>query len=247
MLFRYAALVYPELPDGKTLRTSLVQAICMVCADNSCCQTIATQSVCCKVPTYDFYHVGLPFLVKDLTAVNGLPFTRTTVSAGQPHLQRPSNDALVDVLEDSGANVLGKTNTPEFGAGANTFNDIFGKTCNPWDTNLTPGGSSGGSAAAVAAGQVWLATGTDLGGSLRIPASFCEVVGLRPSVGGCPRTLMGKPPLWASWVHSVSGPLARPYLTWHFPGRNGPSPPKVEQFLCSEDSSGVLDHRAEKQ
>ncbi|KAL3132404.1 hypothetical protein ABBQ32_008965 [Trebouxia sp. C0010 RCD-2024] len=154
------------------------------------------------------YLYGLPILVKDLTAVKGLPFTlgsriyKDNIAA--------TNDPLVDVLEDSGAIVLGKTNTPEFGAGANTFNDVFGKTCNPWDTNLTSGGSSGGSAAALAAGQVWLATGTDLGGSLRIPASFCGVVGLRPSVGRVPQNFYGEASsVGELGVHSVSGPLAR--------------------------------------
>ena len=82
-----------------------------------------------------------------------------------------------------GAIVIGKSNTPEFGAGANSYNQLFEATRTPWRTDLTSGGSSGGSAAALAAGQAWLATGSDLGGSLRTPASFCGVVGLRPSPG----------------------------------------------------------------
>jgi amidase len=124
---------------------------------------------------------GLPIAVKDLNDVAGV---RTTY--GSPifaeHVPERS-DYMVERLEARGAIVIAKSNTPEFGAGANTFNEVFGKTRNPWDTRLTCGGSSGGSAAALAAGEVWLATGSDLGGSLRIPASFCGVVGLRPSPG----------------------------------------------------------------
>ncbi|MGE5226274.1 MAG: amidase [Planctomycetaceae bacterium] len=124
---------------------------------------------------------GLPIAVKDLNDVAGV---RTTY--GSPiyadHVPARS-DLLVERLEANGAIVVGKSNTPEFGAGANTFNEVFPATRNPWDTALTPGGSSGGSAAALAAGQVWLATGSDLAGSLRTPASFCGVVGLRPGPG----------------------------------------------------------------
>ena len=94
-----------------------------------------------------------------------------------------TSDLLVTILESRGGVVLAKSNTPEFAAGANTFNEVFGKTRNPWNTDLTCGGSSGGSATALAAGQVWLASGSDLGGSLRIPASFCSVIGLRPTPG----------------------------------------------------------------
>ena len=93
------------------------------------------------------------------------------------------SDLLVTNLEDKGGIVLAKANTPEFGAGANTFNEVFGKTRNPWDTSKTCGGSSGGSTTALASGQIWLASGSDFGGSLRIPASFCSVVGLRPYTG----------------------------------------------------------------
>ena len=115
------------------------------------------------------------------------------------------SDLLVGRLEERGAVVLAKSNTPEFGAGANTFNEVFGKTRNPWDLRLTAGGSSGGSAAALAAGQVWLATGSDLGGSLRIPASFCGVVGLRPAPG---RVAHGPAPLPFDAL-GVQGPMAR--------------------------------------
>ena len=101
--------------------------------------------------------------------------------------------------------VMGKSNTPEFGAGANTFNEVFGTTRNPWDVATTCGGSSGGSAAALAAGQVWLATGSDLGGSLRIPASYCSVVGFRPSPG---RVARGPHRLLFETL-MVDGPMAR--------------------------------------
>lgn len=112
---------------------------------------------------------------------------------------------MVENIEAMGGVVLAKSNTPEFGAGANTFNDVFGKTRNPWDTRMTCGGSSGGAAVALAAGQVWLATGSDLGGSLRIPASFCSVVGLRPTPGRVPNGPREYP--FASL--SVEGPMGR--------------------------------------
>ncbi|MBI3512466.1 MAG: amidase [Proteobacteria bacterium] len=124
---------------------------------------------------------GLPIAIKDTADVAGV---RTTY--GSPiyadHVPTTSS-ATVDMLEARGALVLAKSNTPEFAAGANTFNEVFGKTRNPWRTTQTAGGSSGGAAAALATGQAWLAHGSDLGGSLRIPASFCGVVGLRPSPG----------------------------------------------------------------
>ena len=124
---------------------------------------------------------GLPIAVKDLVNVAGV---RTTLGSTifADHVPARS-DILVENLERRGAIVIAKANTPEFGHGANTFNEVFGKTRNPWNTALTSGGSSGGSAAALATGQVWLATGSDLGCSLRTPAAFCSVVGLRPSPG----------------------------------------------------------------
>jgi len=146
---------------------------------------------------------GLPVAVKDLNDVAGV---RTTY--GSPiysdHVPERS-DLLVERLEERGGIVVGKSNTPEFGAGANTFNEVFGETRNPWNTALTCGGSSGGSAAALAAGQVWLATGSDLGGSLRTPASFCGVVGLRPSPG---RVAAGPRDLPFDTL-IVDGPMAR--------------------------------------
>jgi amidase len=131
-------------------------------------------------PGPQFLH-GLPIAIKDLNEVEGVRTTK-----GSPifadHIS-PHSDYMVETLEANGAIVIGKSNTPELGAGSQTFNEVFGRTANPWNTSLTPGGSSGGAAAALAAGQVWLATGSDLGGSLRNPASFCSVVGLRGSPG----------------------------------------------------------------
>ncbi len=149
------------------------------------------------------YLYGLPIAVKDLKDVKGVRSTK-----GSPifanHIPERS-DYLVETMESRGAVVLAKSNTPEFGAGANTFNEVFGKTRNPWDTRLTCGGSSGGTAVALAAGQLWLGSGSDLGGSLRIPASFCSVVGLRPSPG---RVAYGPRGLPFATL-SVEGPMGR--------------------------------------
>lgn len=146
---------------------------------------------------------GLPIVVKDVTDVKGV---RTT--HGSPifadHIS-DRDDISVEVLKRNGAIVIGKSNTPEFAAGANTFNEVFGKTLNPWNTDMTCGGSSGGAAVAVATGMSWLATGTDLGGSLRTPASFCSVVGLRPSPG---RVAAG-PQRDPFQSLSMNGPIAR--------------------------------------
>jgi len=127
---------------------------------------------------------GLPVGVKDVTEVAGM---RTTYGSPLYANNVPDEDALiVRRLREAGAIILGKTNTPEFAAGGNTFNEVFGRTRNPWDTALSAGGSTGGGAAALATGMIAIAEGTDLGGSLRVPASFCGVVGLRPSPGLVP-------------------------------------------------------------
>jgi len=111
----------------------------------------------------------------------------------------------VERIEKKGGIVIAKSNTPEFGAGGSTFNEVFGRTRNPWNTALTPGGSTGGGAAAVAAGEVWLAHGSDHAGSLRRPATYCSVVGLRPSPGRVTRGTSNN--LFAPL--SVQGPMAR--------------------------------------
>ena len=127
------------------------------------------------------YLYGLPIAIKDLTDVKGVISTKGS-TIYKDYIPQKS-DVLVENLESKGGVIIAKSNTTEFGAGSNTFNDVFGKTLNPWDISKTCGGSSGGSAVALATGQVWLANGSDLGGSLRIPASFCSVVGLRPTAG----------------------------------------------------------------
>ena len=127
---------------------------------------------------------GLPVAHKDLVNTKGI---RTTF--GSPIFQNfvPDQDALiVERLKQAGAITIGKTNTPEFGAGSQTYNEVFGETLNPYDTTKTCGGSSGGAAAALACGMVSIADGSDMGGSLRNPANFCNVVGFRTSPGRVP-------------------------------------------------------------
>jgi amidase len=146
---------------------------------------------------------GLTVGIKDVTPVAGL---RTTFGSPIYADYVPNEDALVvRRLREAGAVILGKTNCPEFAAGANTFNEVFGRTRNPWDTTKTAGGSTGGGAAALATGMISLAEGTDLGGSLRIPAAFCGITGLRPSVGLVPT----HPTDWAWDTLQVTGPMAR--------------------------------------
>jgi amidase len=146
---------------------------------------------------------GVPVSIKDLAETKGI---RTTWGSRIFEHHVPDRDALiVERLRAAGAIVLGKTNTPEFGAGACTFNDVFGPTRNPWRPALTCGGSSGGAAVALATGLGPLAEGSDLGGSLRIPAAFCGVVGFRTSPGLVP--VHPTPLAWDPW--SVQGPMAR--------------------------------------
>jgi len=145
----------------------------------------------------------VPVSIKDLTHTKGI---RTTFGSKVYEHHVPDEDALVVArLKAAGAIVLGKTNTPEFGAGPNTFNAVFGVTRNPWNPALTCAGSSGGAAVALATGLGPLAHGTDLGGSLRLPAAFCGVVGFRTSPGLVP--VYPTPLAWDPW--SVNGPMAR--------------------------------------
>ncbi len=146
---------------------------------------------------------GLPVAIKDLSPVAGV---RTTFGSRIHADYVPVRSGLlVERLESNGAIVIGKSNTPEFGAGASTFNEVLGKTRNPWNTAKSVAGSSGGAAAAVASGEVWLAQGSDLGGSLRTPASFNSVVGLRPSPGRVPHG----PSTLPFDTLAVDGPIAR--------------------------------------
>jgi amidase len=146
---------------------------------------------------------GVPVSIKDLFATKGI---RTTWGSliYEDHIP-DGDDLVVQRLKAAGAIVVGKTNTPEFGAGGNTFNSVFGATRNPWNTALSCGGSSGGAAVAVATGMGPLAQGSDLGGSLRTPAAFCGVVGFRTTPG-----LVPTHPRALVWdTLSVSGPLSR--------------------------------------
>jgi len=146
---------------------------------------------------------GLPVAHKDLVPTKGI---RTTF--GSPIFQDfvPEEDALlVERIRNAGGISLGKTNTPEFGAGSQTFNQVFGVTKNPYDLSKTCGGSSGGAAVSVACRMLPFADGSDLGGSLRNPTNFCNVVGFRPSVGRVPSW-----PNEAGWnSFAVDGPIAR--------------------------------------
>jgi amidase len=146
---------------------------------------------------------GMPVPIKDLTDVAGV---RTTYGSPifKDHVPARS-DLLVEHLEAQGAVVYAKSNTPEFGAGANTFNEVFGFTRNPWNTARSAAGSSGGAAVALASGMAWLAHGSDMGGSLRNPASFCGIVGIRPSVGRVARTPSAK----IDRTLGAQGPMAR--------------------------------------
>jgi amidase len=146
---------------------------------------------------------GVPVGIKDVTPTRGL---RTTYGSKLFESHVPDEDALVvQRLRAAGAIVIGKTNTPEFAFGPNTVNAVFGATRNPWNLTRTAGGSSGGSAAALASGMCPLAHGSDLGGSLRGPASFCGVVGFRTTPGLIPRY----PSVLAWDTYSVDGPMAR--------------------------------------
>jgi amidase len=146
---------------------------------------------------------GLPIAIKDLMDVEGVrttygcPLFKDNVAA--------ASDVLVRRLESRGGVVAAKSNTPEFGMLPVTDNRVFGPTRNPWNTDLSPGGSSGGAAAAVASGEIWLAHGSDIGGSLRIPAGFTGVCGHRPSIGLVPRNHSRRnfSPM------AVQGPMAR--------------------------------------
>jgi amidase len=146
---------------------------------------------------------GLPIAYKDLVVTKGI---RTTFGSPIYADNVPDEDhVLVERLKAAGAITLGKTNTPEFGAGSQTFNKVFGATLNPYDLDKTCGGSSGGAAAAVACGMLPFADGSDLGGSLRNPGNFCNVVGFRPTPGRTPNY-----PADDAWgTLPVLGPIAR--------------------------------------
>ena len=175
-----------------------LNAYCTVAAEQALAAARAATRGAARGPLH-----GVPVSIKDLTATRGI---RTTQGSKVFEHHVPEEDALVVArLKAAGAIVIGKTNTPEFGSGANTVNAVFGATRNPWNPALTCGGSTGGGAVALATGMGPLAQGTDLGGSLRIPAAFCGVVGLRPSPGLVPA--YPSPVAWDTY--SATGPMAR--------------------------------------
>ena len=146
---------------------------------------------------------GLPVPIKDLVDVAGVRSTQCTPIYRDRIAE--TSDIVVTHLEGNGGVVYAMSNAPEFGAGANTFNDVFGATLNPWNTRLSAAGSSGGAAVALATGTAWVAQGSDTGGSLRNPASFCGVVGMRPSPGRVAMTVYSK----IDSTLAVEGPMAR--------------------------------------
>lgn len=182
---------------------------------------------------------GLPIAIKDLNNVGGVPtsFGNTAMAGVVP----AASDPLVERLEARGGLVIGKTNTPEFGAGGNTTNAVFGATRNPWDTRMNAGGSSGGAAVSLATGEVWLSHGSDLMGSLRTPAAHCGVLGLRPSPGRC-----GGGPAAAGFMsEGLQGPMARDVrdLALFVDAMTGWDPRMpISQDAPAEPFQDVLDH-----
>ena len=194
-----------------------VNAIVTLVADRAMADAARADEALAGGGTIGVLH-GLPVAHKDLVATAGIRTTR-----GSPFYrdQVPTEDAtIITRIRAAGAVTLGKTNTPELGAGSQTFNTIFGATRNPYDPGKTCGGSSGGAAVALACGMVPIADGSDTGGSLRNPAAFCNVVGFRPSPGRVPRESASWSPL------SVSGPMARTVadLALFFSALAGPDP-----------------------
>jgi amidase len=163
---------------------------------------------------------GIPMAPKDMIDVQGFPTTQGFV----PFADRvaASDCELVARQRQAGALMIGKTNLPEFALGSHTFNELFGITRNPYDHSRTAGGSSGGAAAALASGMLSIADGSDMGGSLRNPAAFCNVVGLRPSIGRVPDER------GFGWLGrlATAGPMARSVrdMAWLFSVQAGPFP-----------------------
>jgi amidase len=215
-----------------------VNALPTLCFDRA---RTAARNLMTREPARRGLLAGLPVAIKDLIEVEGV---RTT--HGSPIFKDhvpASSDILVENLEAHGGIVYAKTNTPEFGAGANTFNEVFGPTRNPWNTSLSAAGSSGGAAVALATGMAWLAHGSDMGGSLRNPASFCGIVGLRPSPGRVAAT----PGYRIDETLAVEGPMARNVadlalfldsMCGHHPGDPLSIPAPCESFLDALRTAG---------
>ena len=210
-----------------------------VCADEA---LAAARAADARQRTAPFH--GVPIAVKDLTATAGI---RTTYSSRAFADNVPDFDtAVVRRIREAGFVIVGKTNTPEFGTTAFTESELNGVTRNPWNLERTPGGSSGGAAAALAAGLVPLAHGTDGGGSIRIPASCCGLFGLKPSRGRVSRA-----PFPSLEGLSTAGPISRSVadaaalldvLAGYEPGDPWWAPPPdrpfVEEVGRSPDASG---------
>src|SRR6478672_1429763 len=179
-----------------------VNAIITLVAEQALTQARAADAALARGDPLGPLH-GLPVAHKDLFPTKGI---RTT--SGSPIYANHVPDVsalIVERIQRAGAITIGKTNVPEFGAGSQTFNPVFGATLNPYDTSKTCGGSSGGAAVALACGMIPIADGSDMGGSLRNPAGYCNVVGLRPAPGRVPSW-----PDQMAWSPlSVDGPLAR--------------------------------------
>lgn len=179
-----------------------VNAVVATCYERAEAEAKEAEAAVLKGETLGALH-GLPIGIKDLALTEGV---RTTFGSPQfTDLIPEADERQVEAVRAAGALVVGKTNTPEFGAGANTVNPVYGATGNPFDPGKTCAGSSGGSAVALATGMLPLATGSDMGGSLRNPAAYCGIVGMRPSPGAVSdeTRLLGWSPL------SVQGPMAR--------------------------------------
>lgn len=184
-----------------------INAICTLVDDGALEQAdVIDRRLASGMPPRDFE--GVPFVVKDVITTGGI---RTTFGSRLFENNVPREDSIsVERLKARGAILLGKTNTPEFAHLPHTTNTLFGTTRNPWDINRTAGGSSGGTAAAIAAGMAPIGLGTDLGGSIRGPAAFCGLLGLRPSPGRVP--VYPSDFGWDTLVEHVHAPMARTTL-----------------------------------
>jgi amidase len=192
-LLRRRAVSPAELVEAAAGRIAAVEpavnALPILCLDRARDQARAVAAAPAR-PHGPNWLGGLPVTVKDLDEVAGVRHSFGGSVLFENNVSERSSPS-VELLEGNGGVTLGKSNSPEFGFNASTVNALFGPTRNPFDTRLTVGGSSGGAAASVATGEAWMALGSDLGASIRLPAAFCSVVGLRPSPGRVPRARRG--------------------------------------------------------
>ena len=185
---------------------------------------------------------GIPIGVKDLEDAAGFRTTQGSVVYGDSPVAT-TDSALVERLKAAGCIVVGKTNTPELGHKGDTVNPLFGATCNPWDLTRSAGGSSGGSGAAIAAGLVPLCTGSDGGGSIRIPSAVCGISGMKASLGRVPSG-GPKPPGWGDL--STKGPMARTVrdITLALDAVVGPEPTDLRALPMPDSSWTPVARRA---